>query len=37
MNVAAIDEQAPTRDPPRAANATITGPSTAIDFYLLEK
>jgi hypothetical protein len=36
MNVAAMDEQAPTRDPPRAANATITGPVTSIEFYLLK-
>jgi hypothetical protein len=36
MNVAAMDEQAPTRDPPRAANATIIGPLTAIEFYLLK-
>ena len=30
MNVAATDEKAPTRDPARAANATMTGPSSVM-------
>jgi hypothetical protein len=37
MNVATMDEHAPTTDPPRATNATITDPSKAIEFYFLKR
>jgi hypothetical protein len=37
MNVATTDEKAPTRDPARAANATMTGPSSVMIAFMPPK